>query len=157
MKKLLIPLFLLSQTNVLAECVPAHEYYPFVGDWVTKNQNGDIVLGMYARISPDGKYVLRSYSGNGLSNVTVMALNKSPNGNSVTPYNTPLSNEAFPVFNSWRYIVSTGGEHYRLSDLMKFQKNAKKQFTGGIKGFYTANDTSFALFHGLVAMPIIRA
>jgi len=122
----------------LAECVPAHEYYPFNPSWAPKNDHGDIVLGMYSRVSPDGRYVLRSFSGEGLTQVTLMELKKDSNGkNFVTPHNTPLKNEAFPVMGTWRYLVDVDGDHYKLSDIVNFQKNAKKQFTGGIKGFYT--------------------
>ena len=126
--------------NLWAECVPAHEYFPFNGSWVSRNDNGEVVLGMYARMSPDGKYVLRSFSGKGLTQVTLMELVKSsiPNEeNSVKPYETPLKNEAFPVQGSWRYIVDTNGEHYRIIDIIKNQKKAKPQFKGGITGFYT--------------------
>jgi hypothetical protein len=134
--------FLLAFTPTLfaEECVPAHEYYPFEGKWASKNDRGDVELGMYSRVSPDGKYVLRSFSGKGLTQVTLMELVKGKSEserNKVIPYETPLKNEAFPVQGSWRYIVDIGGEHYLLSDLLKDQKKAKKQFKGGITGFYT--------------------
>lgn len=128
-----IPLSLLAQTS---SCIPAHQFYPFSGPWATKNDNGDVTLGMYARISPDGKYVLRSYSGTKLTQVTLMEL-VSGEKNSVRPYETPMHNEAFPVQGSWRYLVDVGGEHYKLTDIITKQKKAKKQFRGGISGFYT--------------------
>ena len=138
MKKIIpaIVSILFSSTLYSAACVPAHEYYPFDGKWVTKNSDGDIELGMYARISPDGKYVLRSYSGKGLSNVTLMELVKDQK-NSVKPFETPMKNEAFPVQGSWRYLVDVNGDHYKLTDILKKQKKADKQFKGGISGFYT--------------------
>lgn len=119
-----------------ATCVPAHEYFPFEGKWATKNDRGEIILGMYSRMSPDGKYVLRSFSGQGLSQVTLMELVRGEK-NSVKPYETPMKNEAFPVQGSWRYLVDIGGEHYKLSDIVKNQKKAQRQFKGGITGFYT--------------------
>lgn len=130
---LLFPLAAVGQSN---NCIPAHQFFPFEGKWATKNDNGDITLGMYARVSPDGKYVLRSFSGAKLTQVTLMELVPGAK-NSVRPYETPLKNEAFPVQGSWRYIEDIGGEHYKVSDLLKFQKKAKKQFKGGISGFYT--------------------
>lgn len=128
--------FLMAIKIEAATCVPAHEYFPMEGKWVPKNDNGDIVLGMYARMSPDGKYVLRSFSGKGLSQVTLIELVRASK-NSVQVYETPFSNEAFPVQGSWRYLVDIGGQHYLLDDIKKYQKNADKQFTGGIRGFYT--------------------
>lgn len=133
---ILLATALFSGSLYSASCVPAHDYYPFEGKWVTTNSNGDIELGMYARISPDGKYVLRSYSGKGLSNVTLMELQKGEK-NSVKPYETPLKNEAFPVQGSWRYLVDIDGDHYKVSDIISKQKKAEKQFKGGITGFYT--------------------
>lgn len=136
MKKIIVPLLFISLNAYASNCVPAHEYYPFTGPWVSKNDNGEVVLGMYSRVSPDGKYVLRSFSGSGLSKVTLMELVKGEK-NKVIPYETPMSNEAFPVQGSWRYLVDIDGDHYKLSDIIKNQKKAKKQFKGGISGFYT--------------------
>lgn len=137
MKTLLI-LTTFSLLNVAnaSTCVPAHEYFPFEGKLAVKNDQGEMVLGMYSRMSPDGKYVLRSFSGQGLSNVTLMELVRGEK-NSVKAYETPMKNEAFPVQGSWRYLVDIGGEHYKLSDIIKYQKKADKQFKGGITGFYT--------------------
>ena len=133
---ILLAAFLFSGSLYSATCVPAHDYYPFEGKWVTTNDNGDIDLGMYARISPDGKYVLRSFSGKGLSSVTLMELQKGEK-NKVIPFETPLKNEAFPVQGSWRYLVDINGDHYKVSDIISKQKKASKQFKGGITGFYT--------------------
>ena len=119
-----------------ATCAPAHEYFPFTGPWVSKNDNGDVVLGMYSRVSPDGKYVLRSFSGKGLSQVTLMELVRGET-NTVKLYETPMKNEAFPVQGTWRYLVDVNGDHYKITDIVQKQKNAKKQFKGGISGFYT--------------------
>ena len=136
MKKIIILCSLFSLNAYSSQCVPPHEYYPFTGSWVSKNDNGDVVLGMYSRISPDGRYVLRSFSGKNLSQVTLMELVKGET-NKVTLYETPMKNEAFPVQGSWRYLVDVNGDHYKLSDIIKNQRKAKKQFKGGISGFYT--------------------
>lgn len=119
------------------QCIPPHEYFPMEGAWVPRDDNGNVVLGMYSRISPDGRYVLRSFSGKGLSSVTIMELTKKNGKNGVKAYQTPMKNEAFPVQGSWRYLIDVGGEHYKMTDLLSQQKKAKKQFTGGISGFYT--------------------
>lgn len=120
------------------DCVPAHEYFPFEGNWVSKNDSGDVELGMYSRISPDGRFVLRSFSGKKVSQVTLMELVRDEAGkkNTVKLYETPMKNEAFPVQGSWRYLVDVGGQHYKLTDLIKLQKKAEEQFKGGIAGFY---------------------
>ncbi|MBY0414918.1 MAG: hypothetical protein K2Q18_12175, partial [Bdellovibrionales bacterium] len=136
MKIFLFVALALISSQAFSECVPAHEYFPFSGSWVSRNDNGDVELGMYSRISPDGKYVLRSYSGKKLSNVTLMELVRGET-NSVKPYETPLKNEAFPVQGTWRYLVDTSGEYYKLTDIVAKQKDAKRQFKGGISGFYT--------------------
>lgn len=136
--KVFLTLTTLSLFNIAqaSTCVPAHEYFPFEGKWASKNDRGEIILGMYSRMSPDGKYVLRSFSGQGLSQVTLMELVRGEK-NSVRPYETPMKNEAFPVQGSWRYLIDIGGEHYKVSDIVKNQKKADKQFKGGITGFYT--------------------
>lgn len=138
MKNIILFSIFVYSLNISATCVSPNEYYPFDPKWAPKNDSGEYVLGMYSRISPDGKYVLRSFSGKGLTEVTLMELKKDENGNNiVVPYNTPLKNEAFPVMGTWRYLVDIDGDHYKLSDMKKNQKNAKKQFSGGIRGFYT--------------------
>ena len=138
MKNIILFSIFVYSLNISAACVSPNEYYPFDPKWAPKNDSGEYVLGMYSRISPDGKYVLRSFSGKGLTEVTLMELKKDENGNNiVVPYNTPLKNEAFPVMGTWRYLVDIDGDHYKLSDMKKNQKNAKKQFSGGIRGFYT--------------------
>lgn len=125
-----------SSLNIYAnKCVPAHEYFPMEKN-APRNDNGEIALGMYSRMSPDGRYILRSFSGNGISQVTLVELVRGEK-NSVKIYETPFSNEAFPVQGSWRYLVDIGGQHYLLDDIKKFQKKAQRQFSGGIKGFYT--------------------
>lgn len=129
-------LLLASGAVSAATCVPPHEYFPFTGSWVSRDDHGEIILGMYSRMSPDGRYVLRSYSGKGVSQVTLMELVRGEK-NSVKLYETPLKNEAFPVQGTWRYVVDVNGDHYKLSDIIKKQKSASKQFKGGITGFYT--------------------
>ena len=51
---------------------------------------------------------------------------------------TALSNEAFPVQGTWRYLVSTSGEHYALDDVAANGRKAKALFKGGMTGFYAA-------------------
>ncbi|MBK9322213.1 MAG: hypothetical protein IPM97_04525 [Bdellovibrionaceae bacterium] len=86
---------------------------------------------MYSRISPDGRFVLRSFSGDHLSAVTLMEIFKQPNGlKGARAYETDLDNEAFPVQGSWRFLVDIDGSHYLLKDIMTHQKDAKKQFRG---------------------------
>jgi hypothetical protein len=101
-------------------------------------------LGAYERVSPDGRFILRSFSGARLGDVSLIELS-APNSATggaassvVRIYETPLSNEAFPVQGTWRYVVSTAGEHYALSDILTKASRAKPLFKGGMTGFYAA-------------------
>ena len=99
------------------------------------------VLGMYERISPDGRFVLRSFSGRKLGDVALIELpatNAQPLAAVVRTYRTPLQNEAFPVQGSWRYLVNPDGSHYTFADVLARQQNAKRVFKGGMTGFYAA-------------------
>lgn len=134
----LILLSLAFSPLVKANCIPAHEYVPFDGVAAQPNANGSVALGTYARISPDGRYVLRSFSGDHLSRVTLMELKSNDKGQKVArAIETAFDNEAFPVQGSWRFLVDTDGSHHRVSDIVNQGKKSKKQFSGGVQGFYT--------------------
>ena len=96
-----------------------------------------VALGSYERFSPDGRFVLRSYSGAGLGNVSLMEL-PAFEGQVLRAYRTPFSNEAFPVQGSWRYLVDTDGAHYGLADVLQHERGARALFRGGMTGFYAA-------------------
>jgi hypothetical protein len=101
------------------------------------------VLGMYERISPDGRLVLRSFSGKRLGDVAIVELPApSPQADAasliVRTYRSPLQNEAFPVQGSWRYLVNPDGSHYALADVLQKGTAAKALFKGGMTGFYAA-------------------
>jgi hypothetical protein len=117
-----------------AVCTQAFTYFPLRGDWVRRDENGRVALGVYNRMSPDGLYVLRSNSGPGVANVTILRLNRETK--SVDLFETALSGEAFAVQGTWRYVVDIDGSHYRLRDLLKDQRRAKRQFRAGVTGFY---------------------
>lgn len=122
-----------------AKCVPANEYVPFVGQAAKPDNSGMVALGMYSRISPDGRFVMRSFSGSGLSTVTLMEIQKQADGTKgARAYETDFNNEAFPIQGTWRFLSDLDGSHYRVGDIVRDQKNAKRQFRGGISGFYTA-------------------
>lgn len=97
------------------------------------------VLGAYERISPDGRFVLRSFSGRRLGDVAIVEL-PAPDAPAhiVGTYRTPLQNEAFPVQGSWRYLVNPDGRHYALADILQRGADAKPLFKGGMTGFYAA-------------------
>lgn len=122
-------------------CIAPSTFVELTGDvaGVSRDAAGKTVaaLGSYERISPDGRFVLRSYSGAQLGNVSVMELPAFA-GTVVRGYRTPLSNEAFPVQGSWRYVVDMTGEHYRLADVLQQQGKARPLFRGGMTGFYAA-------------------
>ncbi|MDO4794393.1 MAG: hypothetical protein Q4A28_00410 [Brachymonas sp.] len=94
-----------------------------------------VALGMYERISPDGRYVLRSFSGRKLGDVSLLEL-PAFEGQVLAGHVTPLSNEAFPVQGTWRYLVSISGQHYRFADVLRQGTQAKPLFKGGMTGFY---------------------
>ena len=126
-----------SADDAALACVPAVSYLPLDADAVGLDSNGVPALGTYERISPDGRFVLRSYSGARLGEVSLMELPQGEGGR-VRAYRTPLSNEAFPVQGSWRYLVDIDGRHFRLSDVLRRQAQAQPLFQGGMRGFYAA-------------------
>lgn len=140
MKQILIALTAsLGITSIAsAKCIAPHEYVPFTGIAAQPSANGQVALGMYSRISPDGRFVLRSFSGDRISTVTLMGITRQGDGTKVAKaYQTDLKNESFPVQGSWRFIVDAGSSaHYRVGDIVSREKNAKSQFRGGISGFY---------------------
>lgn len=127
-----------------SSCVAANQFISLPAELAGRGTDQAVALGAYERISPDGRFILRSYSGKDLSAVSVMELpapvpsqvNQAATVLAITQ--TPLSNEAFPVQGSWRYIVDTNGKHYSFSDLLKRQKQALPLFQGGMSGFYAA-------------------
>lgn len=118
-------------------CIPSLAYYPLDSREVGVDSNGLPALGTYERISPDGRFILRSYSGAQLGKVSLMELTAADKG-VVKAYKTPFSNEAFPIQGSWRYLVDISGEHYRFTDVLARQSEARPLFKGGMTGFYAA-------------------
>lgn len=120
-----------------ATCIPAIDYLPLNPQQVGQDDNGMAALGTYERISPDGRFVLRSYSGARLGQVSLIEL-PAEGVQDIKVYRTPLSNEAFPVQGSWRYLVDVNGQHYRLGDVLRLQTQARPLFRAGMTGFYAA-------------------
>lgn len=118
-------------------CIPAVSYLPLDAAVVGTDSNGLAALGAYERISPDGRFVLRSFSGRRLGEVSLMELPSGPSGR-IRAYRTPLRNEAFPVQGSWRYLVDVDGRHFRLRDVLASEAGAQPLFQGGMRGFYAA-------------------
>ena len=118
-------------------CIDAVSYVPLDPALVGLDGNGVPALGTYERISPDGRFVLRSFSGARLGEVSLIELPSDPAGR-LAVYRTPLSNEAFPVQGTWRYVVDVDGRHFRLADVVQQQERAKPLFQGGMRGFYAA-------------------
>ncbi len=127
-----------------SQCIPANTFTPLpaslAGEQTDSYGTTRVALGSYERISPDGRFVLRSFSGGKLGEVSLIELNAT--GQAVAAFDTPLSNEAFPVQNSWRYLVDVNGDHYTFSSLLssntKDKRRIKPQFSGGMNGFYAA-------------------
>jgi hypothetical protein len=122
--------------SAASSCIPALTYLSLDAS-MGLDSNGVPALGTYERISPDGRFVLRSYSGAHLGEVSLMELPLAVSGG-VRAYRTPLSNEAFPVQGSWRFLVDVDGRHFRLRDVLQRQAQAQPLFQGGMRGFYAA-------------------
>ncbi|MGB3069775.1 MAG: hypothetical protein WBC18_14565 [Ottowia sp.] len=118
-------------------CIPPLTYLPLNPAVVGADDNGMAALGSYERVSPDGRFILRSYSGAKLGKVSLMELPAMGEG-AVKAYRTPFSNEAFPVQGTWRYLVDVTGEHYRFADVLNKQTEARPLFRAGMTGFYAA-------------------
>ncbi len=135
-----------SAENPAPQCIAPYQFIELQGRDTGVADDGygssSAVLGMYERISPDGRFVLRSYSGRRLGDVAIVELPApDPLGQVqriVRTYATPLSNEAFPVQGSWRYVVNPDGSHYALADVLQRGKAAQPLFKGGMTGFYAA-------------------
>jgi hypothetical protein len=133
-----------SKVPPSAGCIAANQFISLPPELAGRGSDQAVALGAYERISPDGRFVLRSFSGKDLSAVSLIELpepSARPNPSSaqvVAITQTPLSNEAFPVQGSWRYVVDTSGQHYTFSDLLQKQKQATPYFRGGMSGFYAA-------------------
>jgi hypothetical protein len=123
-------------------CIAANHFAELpaalVGTQVDAYGKTQVALGSYERISPDGRFILRSFSGGRLGEVSLLELDAQ--GAPVTAYDTPLSNEAFPVQGTWRYLVDVNGAHYSLPSIVQTNSKtaAKPLFRGGMTGFYAA-------------------
>ena len=83
------------------QCIAPLTYLPLDGNAVGFDAQGVPALGTYERISPDGRFILRSYSGAKVGTVSLMELPASGDG-PIRVYSAPFSNEAFPVQGTWR-------------------------------------------------------
>jgi hypothetical protein len=136
-----------SQAN---QCIPAHQFAELqssiAGTQTDAYGKTTVALGAYERVSPDGRYILRSYSGQRLGEVSLIEL--SADGQVLRAIPTPLKNEAFPVQGSWRYLVDTNGDHYTFESIVRASyagdrpisssNPARPVFRGGMDGFYAA-------------------
>ncbi|MDR0478931.1 MAG: hypothetical protein LBH31_03820 [Burkholderiaceae bacterium] len=116
-------------------CIAPITYLPLDPAQVGADSNGAAALGTYERISPDGRFILRSYSGARLGQVSLIELPAQGSG-PIRAYRTPFSNEAFPVQRTWRYLVDVNGDHYRFAQVLHEQTHAKPLFRAGMTGFY---------------------
>ena len=137
-----------------SQCIPQNQFIALDPELAGLNDDNQIALGSYERISPDGRYVLRSYSGKKLSAVSLVELPGPPGLTAIKGaggqahisrqkiLSTPFSNEAFPVQGSWRYLVDTNGDHYTFNSIVSNKNDGKggvkPLFSGGMVGFYAA-------------------
>jgi hypothetical protein len=124
-----------SASSASDACIAPAAYLPLDPAQVGAGDNGTAALGTYERISPDGRFILRSYSGAKLGQVNLMELPAQGSG-PIRVYRTPLSNEAFPVQGTWRYLVDVNGDHYHFAQVLREQTRAKPLFRAGMTGFY---------------------
>lgn len=118
-------------------CIASISYWPLDSASVGAGNDGQPALGNYERISPDGRFILRSFSGARLGQVSLIELPARP-GAPIRAHPTGLSNEAFPVQGSWRYLVDVNGTHYRFADVLRLGAQARPLFKAGMTGFYAA-------------------
>lgn len=118
-------------------CIAPITYWPLDAAHVGPGSDGMAALGNYERISPDGRFVLRSFSGAKLGQVSLIELPSQADA-PIRAHPTGLSNEAFPVQGSWRYLVDVNGTHYRFADVLRHGPNAQPLFKAGMTGFYAA-------------------
>lgn len=134
----------LAQGSQANQCIPANTFTELPASIAGTQTDAygvtRVALGSYERISPDGRFVLRSFSGGRLGEVSLIELNAA--GQAVAAYDTPLSNEAFPVQGTWRYLVDVNGDHYTFSSVLLNNSQSKSRtkpvFKGGMIGFYAA-------------------
>jgi hypothetical protein len=131
--------------QALQQCIPQNQFIALDPELAGLNDDNQVALGAYERISPDGRYVLRSYSGKKLSAVSLVELPGPPGLGAMAGQlsrqrilSTPFSNEAFPVQGSWRYLVDTNGDHYTFDSILGNKYKDKVVFSGGMDGFYAA-------------------
>jgi hypothetical protein len=127
------------------QCIPQNQFIALDPALAGLNDDKQVALGAYERISPDGRYVLRSYSGSKLSAVSLVEITGPPGLTAIKGQvsrqkivSTPFSNEAFPVQGSWRYLVDTNGDHYTFNSIVSNKYDRKSVFSGGMDGFYAA-------------------
>ena len=125
-----------ASTSDSAQCIPSISYLALDPEVAGADDKGLPVLGGYERISPDGRFVLRSYSGGQLGQVSLIELPPPGTNEPIRTHPTPLSNEAFPVQGSWRYLVDVSGQHYRFAEVLTQGRAARPLFRGGMNGFY---------------------
>lgn len=129
---------LMQGTARAQDCVPQNEFIALDPTLVGLDDLKNVALGAYERVSPDGRFVLRSFSGKQLSTVSLIELPAPASGQPHRVWQTPLSNEAFPIQGSWRYLVEIDGSHYTFASVLRQQTQAKPLFKAGMTGFYAA-------------------
>ncbi|MDR1968363.1 MAG: hypothetical protein LBQ32_06685 [Burkholderiaceae bacterium] len=132
-------------------CIAPMTYLPLDSAQVGADANGTAALGTYERIGPDGRFILRSYSGARLGQVSLIELPAQGSG-PIRAYRTPFSNEAFPVQGTWRYLIDVNGDHYRFAQVLREQTRAKPLFRAGMTGFYAVASEMPAGKPGLIAI-----
>ena len=133
-----------SNVEAPQQCIPQNQFIALDPVLAGLNEDNQVALGAYERVSPDGRYVLRSFSGSKLSAVSLVEIAGPPGLTAIKGQvsrqkivSTPFSNEAFPVQGSWRYLVDTNGDHYTFNSVLgsknkdyKANRSVKPVFRG---------------------------
>ena len=128
-----------SAASPAQQCIPQNQFFALDPALAGLDDNKEVALGAYERVSPDGRFVLRSYSGKRLTAVSLVELpGPMPGLGRQQMFETPLQNEAFPVQGSWRYVVDVNGDHYAFDSMLRNKNADKPLFKGGMTGFYAA-------------------
>jgi hypothetical protein len=154
-KPLVAAIGLFLQCSVWAQtCVPQNEFVPLDPALVGLDDLQNVALGGYERISPDGRFVLRSFSGKQLSTVSLIELPPPASGKPHKVWQTPLTNEAFPVQGTWRYLIEIDGSHYTFASVLHQQTKAKPLFRAGMTGFYATAAELNTIYPARSAEPV---
>jgi len=113
------------------KCVPKIERLQMASD-------GEAMIPQYFRVSPDGRFLITTEG----SNVRIYRIDHAQRPPKINVFETPLAPEAYPVEPDWTFVASPYDKgttkFYRLTDLLKEQKNAAPVLEDEFTEFYSS-------------------